>query len=104
MKQTRQVSFSLVLVDSLHLRLKGDMDEQPNGSYTITNICRTEQDNGALLPPIQIKKKGDQWVHTDSEKETDLSVAIGQAIEEHFPSTPTGPGIADTLPGETEQK
>lgn len=101
MKQTRQISFSLVLVDSLHLRLKGTIDEQPNGSYTITNIRRTEQENGALLPPIQIKKKGDQWVHTDSEKETDLSLAIGQAIEEHL-SFPNGPEIAHTSAGETE--
>jgi hypothetical protein len=104
MKQTRQISFSLVLIDSLHLRLKGTIDEQPNGSYIITNIRRAEQENGALLPPIQIKKKVDQWVHTDSEKETDLSLAIGQAIEEHLFPCPHGPEIANTPPGETEQK
>jgi|HubBroStandDraft_6_1064221.scaffolds.fasta_scaffold2306290_1 hypothetical protein len=102
MRQPGYISFSLVLVDSLHLRLKGKIDEQANGSYTITNIRRIEQENGSLLPPIQIKKKGDQWVHTDSEKETDLSLAIGQAIEEHLPTPPGGPGIARKPEGETE--
>ena len=82
MKTSRHIDFSLVLVDSLHLRLRGDIEMRPDGVCTITSIRRLEQETGALLPPIQIKKKGGQWVHTDSEKETDLSAAIGYAIDQ----------------------
>lgn len=81
MNGIRHISFSLVLVDSLHLRLKGDI-VHADGDYTITNIRRMEQETGFLLPPIRIKKKNGRWVHTDSDKETDLSVAIGEAIDE----------------------
>jgi hypothetical protein len=82
MKPLRHIEFSLVLVDSLHLRLKGDIEMRPDGICTITNIRRLEQETGSLLPPIRIIKKRGQWVHTDSEKETDLSAAIGQAIDQ----------------------
>ncbi len=34
-----------------------------------------------VMPDFDIKKKKGQWVHTDSERETDLSRAAGQAIE-----------------------
>jgi hypothetical protein len=81
MKQSGSISFSLVLVDSLHLHLKGTIEAYADGVYTIVNIRRLEQDAGSLLPPIRIKKKNGQWVHTDSDKETDLSVAIGHAID-----------------------
>jgi hypothetical protein len=82
MKQSGTLTFSLVLVDSLHLRLKGTIERHPYDTYTINDIRRLEQDSGSLLPPLNIKKKNDQWVHTDSDKETDISVAIGQAIDE----------------------
>jgi hypothetical protein len=82
MTQRRSISFSLVLVDSLHLKLKGDIDIHPNGTYTITDIRRADQQTGSLLPPIRLRKKGDHWVHPDSDKETDLSLAIGSAIDQ----------------------
>jgi hypothetical protein len=78
----QQLSFSLVLVDSLHLWLKGDIRRHADDTYTVTDIRRLDQETGSLLPPIHVRKKAGQWVHTDSDKETDLSVAIGQAIDE----------------------
>jgi hypothetical protein len=83
-KKIQQLVFSLVLVDSLHLRLKGDIRRHSDDSYTVNEIRRLDQETGSLLPPIQIKKKAGQWVHTDSDKETDLSVAIGQAIDDEL--------------------
>jgi hypothetical protein len=83
MKQSGSINFSLLLVDSLHLHLKGTIEGYVDGVFTITNIRRLEQNTGSLLPPIRIKKKEGQWVHTDSDKETDLSVAIGHAIDIH---------------------
>jgi hypothetical protein len=71
------------MVDSIHLHLKGTIESYVDRVFTITNIRRLEQDTGSLLPPIRIEKKEGQWVHTDSDKETDLSVAIGRAIDVH---------------------
>jgi hypothetical protein len=81
MTQSGSINFSLLLVDSLHLHLKGTIESYVDGVFTIINIRRLEQTTGSLLPPIRIKKKEGQWVHIDSDKETDLSVAIGHAID-----------------------
>jgi hypothetical protein len=51
------------------------------GVYTITDIRPESQDEGSLLPPIQLKKEGGIWIFLDNGQESNLSRTIGQAIE-----------------------
>lgn len=51
--------------------------------YFIKNIRMKHNARASILPDIQLKKSKGQWVHRDSGKETDLSIAAGKAIEEY---------------------
>ena len=53
-----------------------------NHVYYVDNIRTVGQDNGDMLPPVNIRKVGGCWVHADSQKETELSYSIGRAVEE----------------------
>lgn len=48
--------------------------------YVVKNIRRKDRET-PLLPEIAIKKIRSRWVHVDSEKESKLSEAAGQAID-----------------------
>jgi hypothetical protein len=50
--------------------------------YVIRNF-KTAGQQASALPELHLKKVKDLWVHADSEKATDLSMAIGRAIEAH---------------------
>ena len=57
-----------------------------NPHYLVTNFHFKKNECGsALLPDINIMaiktETGAKWVHTDSKKETRLSIAVGRAIE-----------------------
>jgi hypothetical protein len=47
--------------------------------YIVSTI--TAYSDKAVLPDFDIKKMKGKWVHTDSEKETHLSKAAGEAID-----------------------
>ena len=49
--------------------------------YIVKNIKTEKQQKRPILPDIKIKKANGQWVHCDSEKETNLSIEIGKAID-----------------------
>jgi hypothetical protein len=49
--------------------------------YIIKNIRKRTGRTGSILPDLTIKKKNGLWVHTDSEKESFLSVRVGKSIE-----------------------
>ena len=51
------------------------------GVYTISDIRPESQDEGSLLPPIQLKKENGVWIFLDNGQESNLSRTIGQAIE-----------------------
>ena len=67
---------------SLKFPLKADVRCTAPGIYTITNIRLSNQDNGSLLPPIQLAKKNGQWVFLDNGQQSNLSTTIGTAIDE----------------------
>ncbi len=61
--------------------------------YLVQNFYLTNSDESkgrlSVLPEQQIKriKRGNEfvWVHKDSEKESELSIAIGKGIEKALP-------------------
>jgi len=48
--------------------------------YTVKDFRSHPSQNRSILPDIMIKKVKGRWVHCDSEKESNLSIAIGKAI------------------------
>jgi hypothetical protein len=50
-------------------------------SYLVRNIRPIHRTQGSIIPDVRLKRKNGYWVHIDSEKETDLSIAIGKAID-----------------------
>ena len=67
---------------SLKFPLKADVRCTAPGIYAVTNIRLSSQDKGALLPPIQLAKKNEQWVFLDNNQQSNLSTTIGGAIDE----------------------
>ncbi len=66
----------------LNLILEADVQEHHSDKYYIvSNICIAGRAGNAILPPISIRNHKGQWVHTDSGKTTDLSAAVGKAID-----------------------
>jgi hypothetical protein len=65
------------------------------GIYTISNIRPESQDEGALLPPIQLKKENGAWLFVDNAQESNLSNSIGRAIE--LRTNTTGKNSLNTL-------
>jgi hypothetical protein len=50
-------------------------------SYVIKNFKVPGREGRSLLPEIRLRKSDDQWVHADSGKASELSIAVGQAID-----------------------
>jgi hypothetical protein len=51
--------------------------------FVVSNITRPgRESHPCILPDVKIKKASGRWVHCDSGKESDLSIAIGKAIDE----------------------
>ncbi|HVS95677.1 MAG TPA: hypothetical protein VHE54_04295 [Puia sp.] len=66
----------------LNITLQADVQEHHSDTYyLVSNFHVPGHDNRPMLPPIKIRKEGDLWVHTDSGKATNLSVAAGEAID-----------------------
>jgi len=65
----------------LQFPLKAVVERTAPGVYTISNIRPELQDEGSLLPPIQLKKENGIWIFLDNGQESNLSRTIGQAIE-----------------------
>jgi hypothetical protein len=51
--------------------------------YVVKNFRTANPSTRPVLPNIEIRKVNGIWVHRDSEKETDLSIAAGNAIDQH---------------------
>jgi len=49
--------------------------------YVVNNFKVPDREGQSLLPEITIRKVKGQWVHIDSGKMSDLSMAAGQAID-----------------------
>jgi hypothetical protein len=66
----------------LNVILEADVQEHHSETYyVISNFRKPGHGNRPALPPIQIRRQEGVWVHTDSGQATDLSTAVGKAIE-----------------------
>ena len=74
--------------------LVADVDEHHSDTwYHVKNLRTTKSGIRQILPDVQLKKVKGTWVHKDSERETDLSRAIGAALDaSREPGTGDHPG------------
>ena len=67
----------------LKIRLAADVEiHHSNVYYIVKNFRPPRQEATSVLPDIRIRKVNGRWVHTDSEKESMLSEAVGHAIDQ----------------------
>ena len=66
---------------NLQFPLKAEVVCSAPGVYTISNIRLESQEEGALLPPIGIRKENGVWIFLDNGQVSNLSATIGRAIE-----------------------
>ncbi|HEV2478632.1 MAG TPA: hypothetical protein VGS79_03175 [Puia sp.] len=67
---------------SLKFPMKADVQCTAPGIYTVTNIRLSSEDEGSLLPPMQLGKKNGQWLILDNNQQSNLGTTIGNAIDE----------------------
>lgn len=79
------ISFRFTADDGrLVVQLDADVEQHRSKVLYIVRNFRPHGSTGqSVLPEVRITKRSGRWVHVDSEKETDLSEAIGTAIDEH---------------------
>jgi len=62
--------------------LWADVEIQHDSSYYIVrNIRPLHQSKASAIPEVKLTKKASVWVHLDSQKPTELTLCIGQAID-----------------------
>ncbi|HEV2354755.1 MAG TPA: hypothetical protein VGR89_10955 [Puia sp.] len=72
----------------LAVTLDAEVEKDPQKNhYAIRNLRASGSPGPSVLPELSLTKKAGHWVHIDSEKETDLSDAIGRAIDSMGPSS-----------------
>ena len=72
-------------VDAAKIRLTLEAEVQEHQSeiyYIVSNFQIPGYRGKPVLPPVTIQRANGLWVHRDNGKATDLSTAIGAAIDE----------------------
>jgi len=73
----------------LNVILEADVQEHHSETYyVISNFRMPGHGNRPALPPIRIRNHNGDWIHTDSGQATDLSTAVGRAIEARAKESP----------------
>ena len=71
-----------VATAKLNIPLEANVQEHHSAIfYKVTNFHIPGNSGDPVLPEISIRKEGDLWVHTDSGFASDLSIAVGKAID-----------------------
>jgi len=79
-----RVEFDFALEEiprTIHLTASVELHD-PESYYLITDIMGCS--NKVVLPNQYIQKMGNEWVHTDSQKPSNLSLIIGKAIDKEL--------------------
>jgi hypothetical protein len=68
--------------DSIFIDLIADVEPLKDGGYLVKNIRKRIEAIESLIPAFILQKWNGEWAHKDSGKETNLSDAIGRAIDQ----------------------
>ena len=92
MKQSFRIQFNYPFKEkNISIELKGDVTAHHSDPwFTVSNIRFTNRPEGPYdaFPEIRVQQREWQgekvWVHMDTQKESELSHIIGQAIDDHL--------------------
>ena len=83
------IAFKYELIPaSLHVPLCADIEMIDPDVCLVRNIRRDHTEESPLLPVLKLKRSGGTWVHVDSEKESNISRVVGEAVDRHLKQTP----------------
>ncbi len=83
------ISFKYEIIPaSLHVPLSADIEMIGSDTCLVQNIRRVNMQESSLLPVLKLKRSGDYWVHMDSEKESNISKVVGEAIDLYLEQLP----------------
>jgi hypothetical protein len=69
---------------SVRLPLIADVEQHHSETwYLVKGLKMAGRPGGAVLPDMKIRRLNGKWVHRDSDKETNLSVIAGEAIDKY---------------------
>lgn len=92
MEKQFKIHFNFPLQHSLHMiALQASVTLHHSEPYYVVeafSFAGSDNNQRSILPPMQLRNVTiadgkSVWVHKDSERESDLSIAIGKAIEAH---------------------
>ena len=83
LKMSPVIQFNFVLDKGrLEVFLEADIERDVrDGYFFVKNFRKPGNGHTSILPEIMITKVGDRWVHRDSGLQTELSKAVGEAID-----------------------
>lgn len=73
-----------ILPGTLQVDLSAGIEMIRYDCCLVRDIRRVHSDESPLLPEMKLEKKNGRWVHSDSEKESNISRTIGEAIIRHL--------------------
>jgi hypothetical protein len=77
-----EIEFAFSLDEAkLALRLLAEVEVHHSQFFYIVKNIRRKGAASPVLPQVSIQKIASRWVHTDSGKESQLSEAVGKAID-----------------------
>ena len=66
----------------ISLRAEVEVHDDPF-YYLVRNIRPPQHRDSRAIPDVRLTKKDSIWVHCDTERPTDLTLSIGNAIDAH---------------------
>ena len=73
-----------IIPKSLQVHLTAEIEMIANDTCFVRNIRRVNTSESSLLPLLKLVKKNARWVHSNDDKESNISVLIGEAVDRHF--------------------
>jgi hypothetical protein len=72
-----------IIPESLQVRLSAEIETVTENTYIVRNIRRIHTEESPLLPELKLLNERGKWVLHEGGKESNISKAVGDAIELH---------------------
>jgi len=77
-----------IIPESLQVHLSAEIEMTTIDTCSVRNIRRIDTNESPLLPILKLKNIDGKWIHSDSGKESNISKAVGAAIDRHLKQLP----------------
>jgi len=82
------ISFLYDLVpESLQVRLTAEIEMINENTCIVRDIRRIHMEESPLLPELKLINNYGKWVHSEGSRESNISKAVGEAIDMHRSET-----------------